>query len=67
MLASLIVALARQTSALNAAMQGAMIHRQQRDGAAWLTEWLSLPQVCIATGRALAAANSLATEITPKP
>ncbi len=64
-LASLMVALARQTSALNAAMQGAMIHRQQRDGAAWLTEWLSLPQVCIATGRALAAANSLATEITP--
>ncbi|MGR3342127.1 MAG: class-II fumarase/aspartase family protein [Paracoccaceae bacterium] len=66
-LASLIAALARQTTALNATMQGAMIHRQQRDGVAWLTEWLSLPQVCIATGRALAAANSLATKITPNP
>ena len=66
-LASLIAALARHTGALNATMQGAMIHRQQRDGVAWLTEWLSLPQVCIATGRALAAANALATEITPNP
>ena len=66
-LASLIAALARHASALNATMQGAMIHRQQRDGVAWLTEWLSLPQICIATGRALAAANSLATEIAPNP
>ena len=66
-LASLIAALARHASALNATMQGAMIHRQQRDGVAWLAEWLSLPQICIATGRALAAANSLATEIAPNP
>ena len=66
-LASLVAALARHASALNATMQGAMIHRQQRDGVAWLTEWLSLPQVCIATGRALAATNALTTEISPNP
>ena len=37
-----LMALARHVQALNGAMQGAALHRQQRDGAAWFTEWLSL-------------------------
>ncbi|NKW71959.1 adenylosuccinate lyase family protein [Rhodobacteraceae bacterium R_SAG10] len=64
-LAALMAALARHTSALNTSMQGAIAHRAQRDGVAWLSEWLALPQICAACGRALAAANTLATEIAP--
>ena len=63
---SVLVALARQVGALAAALQGAALHRQQRDGAAWFTEWLTLPQLCILTGRALALALDLATRIEPR-
>ncbi len=66
-LPSLLVALARQTNALNAAIQGAALHRQQRDGAAWMVEWLSLPQICIASARALAAATEIAKGLDPVP
>jgi 3-carboxy-cis,cis-muconate cycloisomerase len=62
---SVLVALARQSVALAATLQGAAIHRQQRDGAAWFTEWLTLPQLCISTGRAMALAVDLAGRITP--
>ncbi len=64
---SVLVALARQGGALAGALQGAAIHRQQRDGAAWFTEWLTLPQLAISTGRALALAGDLAGRITPDP
>jgi 3-carboxy-cis,cis-muconate cycloisomerase len=62
---SVLVALARQSVALAATLQGAAIHRQQRDGAAWFAEWLTLPQLCISTGRAMALAVDLAGRITP--
>jgi len=62
---SVLVALARQAVALAAALQGAGIHRQQRDGAAWFVEWLTLPQLCISTGRALALALDLSGRIAP--
>lgn len=64
---SVLVALARQVAALDTAMQGALAHRQNRDGAAWFTEWLVLPQMCISTGRALALAADLAGRIAPDP
>lgn len=64
-LPSLLVALASQTTALNAAIQGAVVHRQQRDGAAWFVEWMSIGQICMATARALSAAETLATALTP--
>lgn len=62
---SVLVALARQAVALSGAIQGAGIHRQQRDGAAWFVEWLTLPQLCISTGRSIALALELAGRITP--
>lgn len=62
---SVLVALARQAGALAQLMQGAGLHRQQRDGAAWFAEWLSLPQLSISTGRALALALDLAGRIAP--
>lgn len=64
---SVLVALARQNIALSATIQGAALHRQQRDGAAWFTEWLTLPQLCISTGRALTLATDLIPRITANP
>ena len=40
---SVLVALANAANALNTGLQGTLVHRQQRDGGAWLTEWLLLP------------------------
>ena len=62
---SLLVAIARQSVGLNSVLQSALPHRQQRDGAAWMTEWLSLPQLVILTARALGAAETLARTLTP--
>jgi 3-carboxy-cis,cis-muconate cycloisomerase len=65
--ASVLVALARQTAGLAATMQGAVVHGQQRDGAAWFTEWLTLPQLSMSTGRALSLAIEVAARIAPDP
>lgn len=64
---SVLVALARQVAPLAAALQGAAVHRQQRDGAAWFVEWLTLPQLCISTGRSLGLAIEVAESIAPEP
>ena len=64
---SVMVALARQIIGLQATMQGAALHRQNRDGAAWFTEWLTLPQMCISLGRMLALAEDMAQRVTPVP
>lgn len=64
---SVLVALARQSIGLSATIQGAVLHRQQRDGAAWFTEWLTLPQLCISTGRALGLAADLIPRIAANP
>jgi 3-carboxy-cis,cis-muconate cycloisomerase len=66
-LPSLLVAIGRQMAGLDAVMQGAVIHRQSRDGAAWITEWLTLPQMCLLAGRALAVAEGLAATLRPLP
>ncbi len=64
---SALVALARLTTALNSAMQGAAIHANQRDGAAWFTEWLTLPQMILSVARGLATANEVAEGLIPMP
>ena len=64
---SVLVALARHAVGLNAALQGAALHRQQRDATAWLVEWLTLPGLVLATGKALALARDLAATVTPDP
>jgi 3-carboxy-cis,cis-muconate cycloisomerase len=63
--ASAIVALAKQSIAMSAVVQGAAAHRQNRDGAAWFTESLALPALCTATSAALLHAVELAQEIVP--
>lgn len=64
---SVLVALARQAAALEAAMTGAALHRQARDATAWLTEWLSLPQLVLGLGGALRTAQRLAETLAPAP
>jgi 3-carboxy-cis,cis-muconate cycloisomerase len=64
---SALVALSRQVVALASTLQGAGLHRQQRDGAAWFTEWLSLPQLCLSTSRALSLAIEIAETLVPDP
>lgn len=64
---SAMVALSRQVIGLNAILQGAGLHRQDRDGAAWFTEWLTLPQLCLATASALEHGRALAGTIAPNP
>ncbi len=64
---SVLVALASSTAALAQTMTGAGLHRGQRDGAAWFTEWLTLPQLCISTGRALGLCGDVARALSPNP
>lgn len=62
---SAMVALARHAAGLNATLQGAALHRQQRDGAAWFTEWLALPQLVLTTAATLGHAVSLSETLQP--
>jgi len=64
--ASVLVALSRHVVALNGAMQGAAAHRQQRDGAAWFTEWLSLPPMVMAVAKGLSTAAEMMKTLTPQ-
>lgn len=63
--ASALLALARQMIGLAGMVQSAAIHRQQRDGAAWFAEWLSLPPLCISASRMLALADELVASLVP--
>lgn len=54
-----LVALARSNAGHIAAMHQALIHDHERDGTAWPLEWLTLPQMAVQTGAALAAAEGI--------
>lgn len=62
---SALVALSRQGVALQAALQGAALARHQRDGAAWMTEWLVLPQIVLGAASAVEIAAGLS--LAPRP
>ena len=62
---SVMSANARAAVGLNTTLQSALPHRQERDGAAWLTEWLSLPQLVVLTARSLAIGEDLARTLAP--
>ncbi|MBM2575972.1 adenylosuccinate lyase family protein [Jannaschia sp. Os4] len=57
---SVVRALHAHGAGLNATLQ-ATTHWDARDGGAWMAEWLALPQLVIAAGRALAAADAEVT------
>lgn len=62
---SAVVAIARQIVGLNVVIQSALPHKQERDGAAWLSEWLSLSQIVVLTARALGLAEDIAKGLAP--
>lgn len=66
-LPSAMAATARQAAGLNATLQGAALHRLDRDGAAWFAEWLTLPQLCLAATATLIHAQSLSKTLAPVP
>lgn len=63
--AETILGLFDVTAALDTAMTRALMHRQQRDGAAWMVEWHALPQICVAAGRALQLGIGMLTRLEP--
>ncbi|TIW46444.1 MAG: 3-carboxy-cis,cis-muconate cycloisomerase, partial [Mesorhizobium sp.] len=61
--AEALVALARFNATQLAGMHQALVHEQERSGAAWTLEWLILPQMVVATAGALRLAAELAGQI----
>jgi len=62
--AETLVALSRFVAGQQAVLASAMVHEQERSGAAWSVEWLTLPQMCEATGAALNTGLALLGQIT---
>jgi 3-carboxy-cis,cis-muconate cycloisomerase len=61
--AELLVTLARFNAVQVSGLHHALIHEQERSGAAWSLEWMILPTMAQATGRALAIAPGLIRQI----
>jgi 3-carboxy-cis,cis-muconate cycloisomerase len=57
--AEVLVALARFNAGLLGAEHQALVHENERSGAAWTLEWLTLPQMVAATGASLRQAMAL--------
>lgn len=62
---SVLVALARQGAGLNGVLQGSAMHRYQRDGAAWFSEWMCLPQIVLGAASAVRIARDLSAGLQP--
>lgn len=58
-LAELLVALARYNATQVSGMHHALVHEQERSGAAWTLEWMILPSMVATTTTALRSADSL--------
>ncbi|MER9329965.1 3-carboxy-cis,cis-muconate cycloisomerase [Mesorhizobium sp. M0152] len=61
--AEALVALARFNATQLSGMHQALVHEQERSGAAWTLEWLLLPQMAVATAASLRLAAELAAEV----
>ncbi|MCZ8542825.1 3-carboxy-cis,cis-muconate cycloisomerase [Mesorhizobium qingshengii] len=61
--AEALVALARFNATQLSGMHQALVHEQERSGAAWTLEWLLLPQMAVATAASLRLAAELAGQI----
>jgi len=62
--AEVLVALARHNATLLSGMHQALVHEQERSGAAWTLEWLALPQMVMAASASLRTAITLLGGIT---
>lgn len=63
---SAIIACAQTVRGLCGVLRGAAVHRFQRDGAAWFTEWMVLPQIVLGAAAAAQNAEQMAARITPQ-
>lgn len=63
-LAELLVTLARFNATQISGMHHALVHEQERSGAAWALEWMILPPMAQATARSLSAAIEICEKIT---
>jgi 3-carboxy-cis,cis-muconate cycloisomerase len=57
--AEVLVTLARFNAALLSGMHDALVHENERSGAAWTLEMMLLPQMCVATGAGIEHAARL--------
>ncbi len=62
--AETLVTLARFNATLVAGMHQALVHENERSGAAWTLEWMILPQMAVATAAALRTARGLAANLS---
>ncbi|TIT48326.1 MAG: 3-carboxy-cis,cis-muconate cycloisomerase, partial [Mesorhizobium sp.] len=62
--AEMLVTLARYNAAQLSGMHHALVHEQERSGAAWTLEWLILPQMLMAAGASTCVADRLLSNIT---
>jgi 3-carboxy-cis,cis-muconate cycloisomerase len=62
--AETLVTLARFVAGQQGVLAQAMVHEQERSGAAWALEWLTLPAMAEATGAALRQADLLLASVT---
>ena len=65
--AEILVALARYNATLVGGMHDALVHEQERSGAAWTLEWLLLPQMVIVTAASLRTALALVDRVLVNP
>ena len=65
--AEILVTLARFAAILAGGMSHALVHENERSGAAWTLEWMLLPQLCVATAASLARANELLGGLAFRP
>lgn len=62
--AEMLVTLARFNATLVSGMHQAMVHENERSGAAWTLEWMILPQMLLATAAAIRTADGLFQSIS---
>ena len=63
--AETLLSLARFNAGQVGTVHQALLHAEERDCAAWSLEWMTLPQMIVATGAALQHALQLAHSLTP--
>ncbi|WP_299547191.1 lyase family protein [uncultured Tateyamaria sp.] len=62
---STLVALGHQMTGLRASLQAASAHQHQRDGAAWFTEWMVMPQIALCWAASTNVAHALVQSWSP--
>ncbi|WP_230530942.1 3-carboxy-cis,cis-muconate cycloisomerase [Microvirga roseola] len=65
--AEILVTLARFNAGLVGTLHQALVHENERSGAAWTLEWMILPQMVVATAAGLSKAQALAGSMSFAP